>query len=658
MKRWQQCGALVTLVGLALAGVMAAPSAAEAASPAGNSNSAPPVTGRPYVGDPAKEAAIVATENQRIYNLRAITAAARWQGITTSTPYQVNLGSIPTLVLVGRPSPYTIDDLETLLPSTFVRQPDSSYLLTENVVVEAGGVLKLSNPDGMTIHLSSSSKGFVSIVGLGGSIEIEGSAKAPVHIGSWDATSGAVDTNTADGRAYVRLIGGTANFSFVDFDHLGFWSGGTGGIALTGTAITASVLGKAGTAKALTPTHGTRHHGVTVQPVGPSGSITDVASEIAGATSGYSYVSASLWHVAVEANAYGLFVNGSKGVEIANSSFRDSLIDGIVFHRFVTNSTISSTVTDNNAVDGFAMTRASTGILIKGLTAKGNGRDGIVLNGGPLASGPNASGTPIGSYGNNSLAQSTADNNGRYGVSVIGGDGVKLEENSIQKNIMGIVVSKAATSVVINGNIIDDSAKHAIALLDGTNKTIIRENSISGADIGIYLRDSSAIVERNRLSNVNNHGVTLIGPSAGSSVINNSVGGTGPNAIDTARATDVVVHDNTTSAWTNTKPLGVMIAEIFQPLTVLWMILGLIVLISALSGIGRKHEGFRHPYANLVPLSSLTKGVMRPEELGLGGKHAASPIRSTPRATSTVRARSTVSVTKQRRRLLMKGVER
>lgn len=657
MKRRQQLGALVAVLGVALAGAVLVPAVAHAATPGGSGNTAPPVTGNPYPGDPAKEAAIVATEDQRIYNLRAITAAARWQGIATLTPYEVNLGSIPTLVLVGRTSPYTLADIQTLIPSTFVRQPDATYLLTENIVVEDGGVLDLSNPDGVTIHLSSSSKGFVSIVGLGGSIRITGSTKAPVHVGSWDPTLGTVDTNTADGRAYLRLIGGTANFSYVNFDHLGFWSGGTGGLALTGTSVKASTLAKVAAPKTVAPPVTAKVRGVTIKPVGPSGTITDVASAIAGATGGYSYVTASLSHVSIEANAYGLFVNGSKGIQISNTSVRNSLIDGIVFHRFVTNSTITSSVTDNNAVDGFAMTRASTGILINGLTANGNGRDGIVLNGGPLANGPNAAGTPVGSYGNNSLANSTSANNARYGISVLGGNGVMINQNSIRNNIMGIVVSKAAASVLITGNTINTSTKHAIAVLGGSSKTAIRENSISGADIGIYLRDSSATIEQNHLANVTNHGITLIGAAAGSTVADNTVGGSGPNAVDTARATGTTVHNNNISQWTNTKPLTVILAEIFQPLTVLWMILGLIVLVSALSGIGRKHNGFRNPYANQAPLSTLTRGVVRPEELGLAGSHVARAI-PTPRAAVVLRERPTLSVAKRRRGLIAKAANR
>lgn len=653
MNRHQKVGGLVAAVGLAIAMILG-PGAADAATPGGSGNPAPVITGRPYPGDPAKEASIVSSENQRIYNLRAITAAARWQGIITTSPYQVNLGSIPTLVLVGQASPYSVTDLQSLIPSAFVRQPDGTYLLTENIVVEEGAVLDLSNPDGMTIHLSSSSKGFVSIIGLGGSIKIDGSAKAAMHIGSWDQTLGAADSNTADGRAYLQLIGGTANFSYVNFDHLGFWSGGTGGVALTGTSVTASNLAKDSAPTAPTAPLAKTVHGVTVKPVGPTATINDVATAIAGAAGGYSYVTASLSHVSIVGNAYGLFVNGSKGVEISDTKVSQSLVDGIVFHRYVTNSTITSTSTDDNAVDGFAMTRASTGILINGLTANSNGRDGIELNGGPLASGPNAAGVPVASYGNNALSNSTADGNARYGVNVLGGNGVRVDDNTIRNNTMGIVVGKAALSIAITGNTIDNSTKHAIALIGSASKTTIRENSINGADIGIYLRDSSGTVEGNHLTNVSTHGITLIGATGGSSVVSNTVSGAGPTAVDTARATGVAVQSNTTTGWTNTKPLSVILGQIFQPLTVLWMILGLVVLISALSGIGRKHSGFRNPYADQVPLSSLTKGVIQPEELGLASyAHGAA---RTSRPVSPIRAaRPGVSISKRKRELHLRS---
>lgn len=592
------------------------------AGPAGAASADSPKTthaGRPYAGDPVKEAALVSSENQRIYNLKAITDAARWQGIATTNPYIVNLGSTPTLVLVANAQPYTISGLESLIPAKFVGQPDGSYLLSDNIVVEAGAVLSLANPDGLTIRMTSSNKGFVSMVAFGGSLVFQGSAKKNVTIESWDPSVGTVDSNTTDGRAYVRVIGGSAKLNYASFNHLGFWSGGTGGVALTGTQLSASDAAKSSLpAKTQTPTPvGGKVHGAKVQTLQPTGTIGDVAAAIGASTGQYSYVTASVSHSHFDSNAYGLYVNGSQGVNITDSSVANSLVDGIVFHRFVTNSTITNTSSSDNAMDGFAMTRASTGVIIRGLTANNNGRDGVSLNGASLASGPNPAGTAVAVYGNNSLFDSTANNNGRNGITVSGGENIKLLRNTVNSNFMGIVLTRAASRVVATNNTVRNSTQHGISVLAAVTNSTIESNTVDGADIGIYLRDSTATVSKNTISNVHVHGVTFIGATLGSKVFANTVSGSGPTAVDTARGTGVTVGLNFSPLWTTTKPFLVILAGIFQPLTVLWIVLGLIVLISAISGIGRKYSGFRHPYADQVPLSTLTKGVVTPAELGL-----------------------------------------
>jgi len=602
---------------------VAAPLPASAASSSGSSTPAT-ITGKAYPGDPAKEAAIVAAEEQRLYSVSAIAAAARWRGISVAAPYRILIGQKPTLVLVSRPQPYGLADLQALIPDGFVKQPDSSFLLSNDIVVQQGATLALADPDGLVVHLSSSAKGFNSIVAMGGSISITGSKKAPVRINAWDPTAGVLDTDTTDGRGYIRVIGGSATFTWVRFDHLGFWSGLTGGLSLTGTQATPSE-----TATAAVPpppeTKGDKVHGAQLLP---TGNIADVASAIESTAVGYSYVTALLSHVTSDNNAFGLFVNSSDGIKVADSEFNDNLVDGLVLHRFVTNSTITSSSTRNNAVDGFAMTRAATGIVVNQLLSSGNGRDGISLNGGPLASGPNATGSPTGSYGNNTLSDSTSRNNARYGVVVLGGSNVKITDNEAASNLMGIVVSRAATLVTVRGNTVENSTKHGIALFDGVTKSTVKENSVSGAITGIYLRDSHADVLRNRVSDVTLHAVTLVGASAATTVVGNQLAGSGSNAIDRSRSTGVEVGKNDLRDWVSTRPLLATLRSIFQPLTVLWIVLGLIVLISAISSIGRRRTGIDHPYASHVPLTSLTPGIVDPRSVGFDPTSSVDPRES------------------------------
>ncbi len=132
------------------------------------------VTGDPYPGDPALESLLVAAEERRLIEVRAISNAAGWTNLNQGRPYRLVTGNTYTLVLIRRESAYTLDDLLDFAPSTFVRQPDGSYLLSENIVVEQGATLRLSSTEGLVLRLASTSDAFVSIVTIGGAIGVRG----------------------------------------------------------------------------------------------------------------------------------------------------------------------------------------------------------------------------------------------------------------------------------------------------------------------------------------------------------------------------------------------------------------------------------------------------------------------------------------------------
>jgi parallel beta-helix repeat protein len=611
-------GALLLTAALALGAALAVPAAASAATSTSTSTSTSqtaPVTGRAYGGSPNKEARLVAAEDQRIYNVRALASAARWSGLSVSQPYRLSTGSSYTLVLVARGSAYTIDDLRTLAPSTFVRQPDGSYLLSENIVVENGATLRLASPDGLHIHLESNHDGFVSIVTQAGNLQVVGSAKKPVTIDAWDPQSGDADTTTSDGRAYVRVQGGSATLKYASFHDLGFWSGSTGGVALTGTDLSTIDQTSGDQAGAAARTS----QDVFGSAILPTGALPSVSGSSASAGA-YSYVSALVQHVTFDGNAYGLFLTSADGVTMADSRVEHSLIDGLVLHRYVTNSTFTSVRSTDNAVDGIKMTRASTGVVFSQVTASDNGRNGVTMNGGALAGGPNAVGMPTTTYGNNSLTDSTANDNGRYGIEVLGGKNVRVNGSTANRNQMGIVVSQGADAVVVRNNVVRDSTQNGIGVLDGATDTEISDNTVAGADIGVYLRDSARTsVDDNTVSSARSHGVTAVGTTSGSSVTDNELSGRGTSAVDLARATGIGQSDNDTVEWHSTKPLLVTLRAIFQPLTVLWLVLLIVVVVAAIGGVRRRRrgDGLEHPYSKQAPLSSFTRGVVDPTTLGL-----------------------------------------
>jgi hypothetical protein len=241
-------------------------------------------------------------------------------------------------VLTPRSEPYTVEDLLQLAPQTFLKMSDGSYLLDEHVIVMSRASLVLSEPGGLHLRLASGEDRFSTIVSLGGELEITGEQASPARISSWDPLGSAEDTTLTDGRAYLRAIGGQFHARFAEFSHLGFWSGRSGGLSLTGTdrpntgAIESGPPAGGGEATLL--------DGVTWQPAGadqPGPAPIDDGYTVAA----QSYVSGELVGVSSHHNAYGLFVSGANGLQVTGSEFADNSHGGVTLHRYVTNALIT-----------------------------------------------------------------------------------------------------------------------------------------------------------------------------------------------------------------------------------------------------------------------------------------------------------------------------
>ena len=564
--------------------------------------------GSTYPGDPKSEALLTQAEDTRLISVRSIVNQADITGASASGPYRLVTGKTYTLVLPARASAYTFSDLQELEPSTLVRQPDGSYLLGEDIVVDAGATLDIESDTGLVLRMSSTSDAFTSIVTLGGSLAIGGTETRPITISSWDPTTGKVDNDTTDGRSYIRVVGGNARLSYVNFNHLGFWSGVTGGVSLTGTqkADLGSAIANTGTPTTTLP----KVFGTNLLPATGAGAGT---LSITPDLSGYSYVSALVQNVNVSDDAFGLFVSSAQGVAVSHVSVSRSLVDGIVFHRDVTDSTITNTTSSHNAVDGVILTRATSGIELSTVTAEHNGHNGITIEGGALATGPNPTGVPVSTYGNNGVSNSNASDNGHYGIAIVGGTNMRVVGNTASNDVSGVVVSNAATGTSVRNNLVENSSKQGIALRNAGTNTLVQGNTIDGADIGIYARDAGGNIDHNTIQNAATHAITLVGGTGKSTIQENTLQGSGYSAVDTSRTTGATVGVNDEQHWVNTKPFNVVLGAIFQPLTIMWIAIALVVIVSTMAMVGRRRI-MAHPYANMAPLSSFTRGVVTPEE--------------------------------------------
>jgi hypothetical protein len=592
----------------------AGPAAADAAKPSVTSKA-----------DADRQAALVAEEDRRLIQVRSVAAVAPLHGSSWTKPYRLDTGGGYTLVLTQRSAPYTIADLLVLAPQTFTRQKDGSYLLTENIYLNSGATLKLSNPGGLKLRLASNEEGFVSIVSFGGGITIKGTPQAPVSISSWDPRTNRPDRTVRDGRAYIRAIGGQFSMEYADLQDLGFWSGRTGGLSLTGTdrPNTGDVTGPEHVTKSerqqakedrLT---GPAKSGETlvngdVQAL-PSGDISTPDARFT--VPGLSYVSGSVSHSTIRGNAYGLFISSANGITVSDSTVSDSLEDGVVLHRFAASAVIERTVSKHNGGDGFHLARATEEVRISGSTSADNGGNGFTLSGRALAEGPSASGESLDTYGSNSVSNSVARGNAHYGIEVIGGSSIGIQNNRVEGSDMGIVARLDASGVAITGNQLVGQARQGIAVRDGVTRATVTGNVTEDTDTGVYIRDSRAEVRGNTIEKAHNHGVTLVGSIGGSIVSYNVIAGVGPSAVDNSRAgSGITVKENQTFAWHDTSSFWIKFRHYMSPMTMLWTSILLLILFAAGRGRKHKHMPGSHPYRDKAPLGGRMFALPRAEK--------------------------------------------
>lgn len=557
-----------------------------------------PVQGRPYRGDPEREAALVVAERGRLDLVRQVASTAPSRMTWLDGPYRVPTTPAPTLVLPPRQAPYSLEELETLSPTSVAAQDDGSVLISENIVALAGAALDLS-ADGNAVRLLSAPDRFVSVITLGGELTAHGAADAPLTVTSVDPASGSADTSTADGRAYVRVIGGTVDLQQTAFEHLGFWSGETGGLALTGTDTPAGSEPAAGDAAAGDDASDT-----------PLLSADELATLTADSTRPGA-VTGALTDVTVTGDAFGLFVSRATKLTMTGLRVHDSLVDGIVLNRSVTESTIESSESTGNAVDGIVVERSCSGIAMSGVSASQNGRNGISVDARPLALGPSASGSPAAQYGSLQLQGGTIADNAGYGIRVDGGNDIAIGDSVVTGGVVGIALDHGSSGVELATNRFEGQSRQAISVAGGVQSTI-HGNRIESVDTGVRVEDAAAVVEDNEFAHITNHAVTLAGKATGVRVTGNTVAGNGAAPFHDAAAGGYFAG-NDVDGWEQRVTPTSVVRTIAQPLTIVWVALGVLLLFTMVAGY-RHHHGRAARQAERRPLTELTRGIVSPDE--------------------------------------------
>ncbi|MGI5283052.1 right-handed parallel beta-helix repeat-containing protein [Nonomuraea polychroma] len=589
----------------------------------------PPGVNQVSQADAQQQSTLVDQEDLRIMQTRATLSSALARGgpaaAQARVPHISSSANGRTLVLPQRREPYRIADLERLGQEQFQKQSDDSYVLGINLFLGPGAKLVLQNATGpLVIRMRSEPGAFVSIVGFGASIRINGSAQNPVRITSWDAQARTADTKVSDGRAYLRAVGGELKMSHALVEHLGFWSGPTGGVALTGSdrpTRTAEPVAPAEQASAASDRQRMLlPNGLLVPSRGGDDEIeiTDGtgARKVAYRLPEANLVTGVITDTRITGNAYGIFITASDETRIANVSVTGSLVHGVLLHRFARNASVENTTVTGSRGDGFVLSRGTQNVTITGSRAERNTGNGFTISGLPLARGPSASGESLRSFGGSSLISSTARDNGRYGVEIQGGVKPVVQTTEVVGGEMGIVVSKDATDVQISGNRLRGQRSQGIALRDGVLSARVSGNIVRDTQTAIYLRDSKATISANTVQSASLHAVSVLGAADGTAITGNTLGGAGRSALDTARAKGkLALAQNNTAGWQNTAGFWTMVKRIAKPMNLIWFGVILLIVIAALRALRgdgpRVGRRFVSPYEKQMVLEERPAWVLR-----------------------------------------------
>ncbi|MEV5407860.1 right-handed parallel beta-helix repeat-containing protein [Thermopolyspora sp. NPDC052614] len=589
-----------------------------------------------------QQSALVDQEELRIMQTRAALASALAHGGAAAqqarVPHISSSANGQTLVLPTRREPYRVADLERLGLEEFQKQSDGSYVLGINVFLAPGAKLVLQSARGpLVIRMRSEPGTFVSIVGFGASVRINGSAQNPVRITSWDTQARTADTRVTDGRAYLRVIGGELRLSHARVEHLGFWSGPTGGLALTGSdrptqnaeKVAASELARSVAGTTTSRQRVLLPNGLLVPSRGGDDEIeiTDGAGtgRVAYRLPEANLVTGVITDTTIVGNAYGIFITASDGTRISDVTVTDSLVHGVLLHRFARNATIENTKVTGSRGDGFVLSRGTQNVTITSATAERNTGNGFTISGLPLARGPSASGESLRSFGGSSVISSTARDNGRYGVEIQGGVKPVVQTTEITGGQMGIVVSKDATGAQVSGNRLRGQSVQGIAVRDGVLSARVSGNIVRDTQTAIYVRDARATLSANTVESASLHAVSVLGKAEGTVITGNTLSGAGRSAIDVGRAVGKLnVAQNNTSGWQDTAGFWTMVKRIAKPMNLIWFGVIMLIVVSALRAL--RSDGPRvgrrivHPYEKQAPLeerpvwSLPTAAVRRPAE--------------------------------------------
>ncbi|MBZ5740223.1 right-handed parallel beta-helix repeat-containing protein [Nocardioides mangrovi] len=415
-----------------------------------------------------------------------------------------------TVVLGARRTPYTLQDL--IRVGAAERTSRTVVTLVQSVAVRRDASLVIMSPAGGTLRLASGPKGYTSLVSWGGGIALTGSADHHLTVVGWDTSTDAPDTTTDDGRPYIRVKDGGLGLAYVDLSHLGYWSGRTGGLSVTGSTDTTAV--------------------------------------------------ARLAHVTATDLHIGFYASGAQRVRANDFTVTSPQRHGVELTNRSQNIRLRGLTVKRPGEDGVAVSNGTAHVLIEHATITKAGSYGLDVDGSPLADGLNSAGYGIGNYSGLTVLSSTITGSAYGGARITAVDHVAIGGTTIRSAATALAIHGAATDVTIDdGSTVESEDGDGIWITDDVTDASVTDSTIAGDEVGVDIDQSQATVTGNDITVGTGHGVRLAGDGdATATVSDNQIDGRGSGAVSQAGAARLETGDGNGGDWTY-RPEAVMWAE-------------------------------------------------------------------------------------------------
>jgi parallel beta-helix repeat protein len=318
------------------------------------------------------------------------------------------------------------------------------WLLGADLRLMPGTAMRVVAPEVRWLGLVSAPGQALSIQVLGGSLDVVGAC-----VTSWDEAAGRVDTEPADGRAYVLARdGGRLTVDHSEVRYLGYGA--------------------------------VESYGLSWRTAGTGGGLT---------------------HSVVSHLYFGLYTYQIDGLQVTDNEVHDSLYYGIDPHTASRHLVIERNVVHDNGKHGIILAEDCTDSVIRDNVVYRNAHHGIVLY---LRSDRNvvednetfantAHGINVNESAGNVVRGNRVYRNGESGIGVgQTSSGNVVERNAVLGNGQdGVRLVSEATDNAVTANWLGVNARYGV-YVDTEGTYDIRGNSIFGSRIGVLLRHGTA----------------------------------------------------------------------------------------------------------------------------------------------------------------------